>query len=397
MSIEQFYTQIRKELSFIHQTRLDSLLTVSKALITGGKLSITQLGNNIDNNASTKHNIKKVDRLLGNKNLEVGAIYSKLSCMLLSKMKEATILVDWCIYKNKKYHVLQASLIAEGRSLPLYRDVYDINSGHFHQTRAENKFLINLKKCIPDNITKVVIVTDAGFNTPWFSQVRKLGWHFVGRLRGILTVNLYGDSIWKTANQLFTKAGKKPRFLGAAKIGKSTFKKYAIVAGVHAYHASPKNRESINKRYNKSINELYKSGNKEPLIIITSSRELDHNPQAVIKIYQKRMQIEQNFRDDKNNRWGFGFRLTRCSNANRLAIYLLLSTIAQIFLWLLGCAAEQCGLQKMFQVNTLKRRVLSYISLGKLIVNKLQDNKIGRNFIKEGILYISAINAEVFI
>ena len=308
-------------------------------------------------------------------------------------MKEAMILVDWCVYENKKYHVLQASLVAEGRSLPIYRDAYDITSADFHQTTAEDKFLDNLANCIPSNICKVIIVTDAGFHTPWFFKVIELGWDFVGRLRGSLTINLDNNS-WQPANTFFNQASNKPKFLGEAKVGKSVFNRYGITASVHTYHSPRKNRESMNKRYNKAINALYKAGNKEPWVILTSLRELDRFPRSVIKIYQKRMQVEQNFRDDKNNRWGFGFRSAKCSKANRLSVYLLLSTIAQIFLWLIGFAAEKSGFKKMFQVNTLKRRVLSYISLGKLIV--MQNVEIKPNFIKEGLLYIASINSEVF-
>lgn len=394
MFVGKFYTKMIEELSFVHKTRLDSLLTVSKALVDGSKLSVAQLGNRIINNTTPKHNIKKVDRLLGNKNLEVKEIYSKLSKMLLSSMKEAIILVDWCIYENKKYHVLQASLVAEGRSLPIYRDAHDITSADFHQTIAENDFLDNLEKCIPKNIHKVVIVTDAGFHTPWFSKVIALGWDFVGRLRGNLTVKLDDDS-WKPANQFFDQASNKPKFLGEAKVGKSVFSKYGITAGVHTYHSPRKNRESRNKRYNKAINELYKAVNKEPWVILTSLRELDQFSKSVIKIYQKRMQVEQNFRDDKSNRWGFAFRSTKCNKAHRLSVYLLLATIAQIFLWLIGFAAEKSGLKQMFQVNTLKRRVLSYVSLGKLMV--IQGTKIKSDFIKDGILYVSSINSEVFL
>lgn len=394
MSIGKFYTKISEELSFVHKTRRDSLLTISKALIDGSKLSVAQLGNRIINNTTPKHNIKKVDRLLGNKNLEVKEIYSKLSKMLLNNsMKEVILLVDWCIYENKKYHVLQASLVAEGRSLPIYRDAYDITASDFHQTTAENQFLDNLEKCIPSNICKVVIVTDAGFHTPWFFKVTKLGWDFVGRLRGNLEIKLDNDS-WKPANKFFKKANSKPKFLGEAKVGKSVFNKYGIKAGVHIYHSPRKNRESVNKRYNKAINALYKSGNKEPWVILTSLRELDRVPQSVIKIYQKRMQIEQNFRDDKNNRWGFGFRSTKCSKAHRLSVYLLLAAIAQIFLWLIGFAAEKSGLKKMFQVNTMERRVLSYISLGKLIV--IQGMKIEPDFVIEGLSHIASINSEAF-
>ena len=393
MFIRKFYTKISEELSFIHKARRDSLLTVSKALINGSKLSVAQLGNRIINNTTPKHNIKKVDRLLGNKNLEIKEIYSKLSKMLLFSMKEVILLVDWCIYENKKYHVLQASLVAEGRSLPIYRDAYDITAADFHQTKAEDQFLENLAKCIPSNICKVVIVTDAGFHTPWFFKIIELGWDFVGRLRGNLAINLGKDS-WKPANEFFNQASRKAKFLGEAQVGKSVFKKYGIVAGVYTYRSSKKNRETVNKKYCKAVNALYKSGNKEPWVLLTSLKELERFPESVIKIYKKRMQIEQNFRDDKNNRWGLGFRSTRCSKAHRLSIYLLLATIAQIFLWLIGFAAEKAGFKKMFQVNTVKRRVLSYISLGKLII--MHNLKIEPDFVKEGLSHIGLINSEAF-
>ncbi|HCL5254412.1 TPA: transposase, partial [Salmonella enterica] len=31
---------------------------------------------------------------------------------------------------------------------------------------------------------KVVIITDAGFQSAWFRHVRSLGWDFIGRIRG---------------------------------------------------------------------------------------------------------------------------------------------------------------------------------------------------------------------
>ncbi|MBS0290494.1 MAG: transposase [Proteobacteria bacterium] len=43
----------------------------------------------------------------------------------------------------------------------------------------------------------------------------------------------------------------------------------------------------------------------------------------VINLYKKRMQIEQNFRDDKNERWGFGWRYSKTKNHERYSILLL--------------------------------------------------------------------------
>lgn len=52
------------------------------------------------------------------------------------------------------------------------------------------------------------------------------------------------------------------------------------------------------------------------------------------------MQIKQNFRDLKNQRWGFGLRDSKTINMQRLEILLLISNIATMVLWLLGIAAE---------------------------------------------------------
>jgi hypothetical protein len=37
---------------------------------------------------------------------------------------------------------------------------------------------------------KPIIVTDAGFKVPWFRQILKLGWDFVGRTRQPNTFSL---------------------------------------------------------------------------------------------------------------------------------------------------------------------------------------------------------------
>jgi hypothetical protein len=87
-----------------------------------------------------------------------------------------------------------------------------------------------------------------------------------------------------------------------------------------------------------------------------------------IKIYKKRMQIEQNFRDDKNGRWGFGWRFSRTKNHERYAVLLLIAYIAALILWLIGRAAESKCLHKDFQANTSKKRTLSYLTLGRQVL-----------------------------
>ncbi|MGD4910011.1 transposase, partial [Xanthomonas citri pv. citri] len=48
---------------------------------------------------------------------------------------------------------------------------------------AEKRFLHQLRRMIPDDV-RPILVTDAGFRTPWFRAVSAMGWEWVGRLRG---------------------------------------------------------------------------------------------------------------------------------------------------------------------------------------------------------------------
>jgi hypothetical protein len=48
------------------------------------------------------------------------------------------------------------------------------------------------KRCRP------VIVTDAGFKVPWFKEISALGWHFIGRVRGKVSVRLL--QFWDSHN-----------------------------------------------------------------------------------------------------------------------------------------------------------------------------------------------------
>nr|QTX15057.1 Putative transposase [Klebsiella pneumoniae] len=61
---------------------------------------------------------------------------------------------------------------------------------------------------------KPVIVTDAGFKVPWLKQVRKLGWHYVARVRGNVKLKLAEQDKFISVNQLYRQAKKDPKSVG---------------------------------------------------------------------------------------------------------------------------------------------------------------------------------------
>jgi len=55
---------------------------------------------------------------------------------------------------------------------------------------------MSLAKAIPSE-KKVIVITDAGFQANWFQHIKKLGWNFIGRVRGNVKFRLQSTGeIW---------------------------------------------------------------------------------------------------------------------------------------------------------------------------------------------------------
>ncbi|SON51484.1 transposase (fragment) [Vibrio tapetis subsp. tapetis] len=53
----------------IHKKRLNSLILATKSMLDGSDLTLTKLGRQLETNTTVKHAIKRVDSLLGNRQL----------------------------------------------------------------------------------------------------------------------------------------------------------------------------------------------------------------------------------------------------------------------------------------------------------------------------------------
>ena len=81
------------------------------------------------------------------------------------------------------------------------------------------------------------------------------------------------------------------------------------------------------------------------------------------------MQIEQNYRDTKNHRWGWRLDQSLSRSNARLEMLLLIAALAMLVVLAFGCFAEVNGLHKRFQANThYRRRVLSFFTLGIFVL-----------------------------
>lgn len=350
-----------------HGSRKTTLISLVMSLLSEAQLTLTSLGRHLSGSAYVKHKIKRVDRFLGNPQVqrELSLMYTELAVRpLLRSLDRLVIAVDWSGCCSPAYHVLRASLLYQGRSIPLYNRVVPEK---LHESETVQAALLDeLYRMIGPDKT-VWVVTDGGFKTPWFAKVRSLGWDYIGRLRGRIHCQL-GCGDWEDVARLHGYARHQPSYLGAGRMGKTSQTQCAT----HFFTVKQRlqGRHSPYVRY-PDADRRYRQLQREPWVIATSLTGGQGIARTLINLYRKRMQIEQNFRDDKSPRFGFAWRYSRTRDAARISVLCLIASLATLVLWLTGFAAEQQHWQRRFQANTVKnKRVLSYLSLAKQLIRQ---------------------------
>jgi len=80
------------------------------------------------------------------------------------------------------------------------------------------------------------------------------------------------------------------------------------------------------------------------------------------------MQVEESFPDMKSQHFGEGLECNRSSGTGRFTALVLIASLAGFFLWLLGKAAEHCGLERRIHPGSGKRRAYSRLFLARLLL-----------------------------
>jgi hypothetical protein len=194
----------------MHATRQKAVTDCVYSLANGSTATVTSIGRGIDSKAYEKHSIKRADRLLSNPNLlrEKTLVYAAV-CRLFCTAKHPTISIDWSDFDDCKRHfLLRAALSFDGRAITLYEEVHPLSTKE--EPATHKLFLQTLSHLLPADC-KPVIVTDAGFKTPWFRQIEALGWYFVGRVRKPTYYSTNNGANWQCISQLYAKATQRPK------------------------------------------------------------------------------------------------------------------------------------------------------------------------------------------
>lgn len=359
----------------MHAKRSSALCDAVHALLIGKRLSLSYLARNLQTKTKERYCIRKMDRLLGNKHLhsELKSCYNAHCIMLVNKISNPVISIDWAATdKRKSWHILRATLNIERRGYVLYQEVHPQEKSNSRQ--VQHAFLDKLKSMLPPGC-KPIIVSDAGFRFPWFKKIKQIGFDFVGRVRQKTVYRTQKSERWYgNCLSLYEKATCK-----AIHLGNFLFtRKWKFECNVVLYKKRKKGRKHINRSGNRTNNNASNRCARretDPWLLVTSL-EINKLVRAerIVAIYAKRMEIEEDFRDIKSHKCGFGLRYSLSNNGKRIEVLLLIAALACLICWLVSLSAKKVNRHLDYQSNSIKNRnVLSVIYLGCQLIRRNED------------------------
>jgi hypothetical protein len=347
--------------SWMHAKRRDALAAAVVAAVRGARLTVTALGRSMRGPAREKHCIKRADRLLSNAKLQRRCfdVYQAQARCILGSLERPVVLVDWSgLDASQTHFLLRASTPVGGRSLTLYEEVHPLRRKE--KRSVHRAFLRRLQSLVPAGC-RPIVVTDAGFGIPWFQQVERLGWDWVGRIRQSHLVRFPHQESWVRGQCFYEQATGKPQDLGQA----SLTRQHAWPCRLVFYKARPKGRVKttrLGQRARSRHSRKNADRERQPWLLATS---LSRPARRIVALYAARMQTEEGFRDLKSARYGLSLEYSGTRQLQRLQVLLLIGSLAMMILWLLGKATELTGQHRQYQANTVKHRaVLSTLFLG---------------------------------
>jgi hypothetical protein len=333
--------------------------------VSGPALSLTDIGRRFAGTALLRHKIKRADRLLGNRRLQNDArgIYGALCRITLTRIAAPVILIDWSDLKaDQSLHLLRASLPVGGRALTLYEEVHPQKK--LANRTVQHRFLQRLSQLLPAGAAPI-IVADSGFKVPFYREVERLGWRWVGRVRGRDFVRL--KRRWASCQTIFRRATATPTALGEGEWVRSNPLR-ALFVLVRQANKGRRGKNANGRRSRSKNSQQAARGAREPWLLVASTRFADKPPRHLVTLYRQRMQIEEAFRDMKSQHFGEGLERSRSSGVGRFTVLVLIASLAAFLLWLLGTAAEFVGFEQRMRPGPPKHRAYSRLFLARLLL-----------------------------
>lgn len=285
-----------------------------------------------------KHGIKQVDRLLSNRKIDDEAAMAAHVRFVLGARRRVVASLDWTEYAAYGQHRIALSLVTRhGRGTPLvWKTVTDAELTN-RRNEHEDTLLALFARVLPDPAEEIIILADRGFGdvARYQQLLQGCGFHFIIRFRGIIRVEGQGGVAAPAKDWL--RADGRARVIPDARV---TRRRYAVARVVAVQWPRMKDAWFL-------------------------ASSLPWSAQELIAWYGRRFTIEENFRDEKDPRYGLGSGEVELNSAARRDRHVLLLALAVALLTLLGAVGEALGLDRRLRANTVMRRTHSLFRQGR--------------------------------
>lgn len=357
---------LSRSLTAMHRTRSRVLLHAVEALITGRRLTLMDVARSWPGAERVRAPLKAFDRLLSNRHLhaEREHVYADMARWLL-RNEQPVIVIDWSDLKpDKSWGLLRAAVPVGGRTLPILDMVFPGSQAGSPQ--AEKTFLQRLRQVVPEGATPI-LVTDAGYRAPWFRAVSALGWHWLGRVRHrtlVKPVQVHGEDDWVPSRALYALLdGYGTRDMGLMDTVRSQPWPSRVV--IHRQPNKGRKHRNLNGVPARTTSSRKVAArHREPWLLVASPA-LQLSARQLVRLYARRMQIEQSFRDLKSHHYGSAFEDSLTRIGKRLQVLLLVHAIANFASWLAGLACEATHIDRWLSPVATKRKLYSTMRIGR--------------------------------
>jgi hypothetical protein len=331
--------QLLRDLPEEPKTRVVNVAAVAIGVFRSRSLQVGQVVARSPLEATRDTLKKRVQRFLKNPGVKVELFQRPLAQRILGQIVAAGRRVLLILDRTEwdAFNILYVSVGWRGRALPLMWKMLGPGASSF----AEQRELLGIVAGWVPERAEVILLGDREFGTGVLAQwALDQGWGLGLRLRAHEYVRREGTERFQMLPAL--RPGERRFWPRVA------FTQKHAVSGLH-------------------LAMYWDPGSKEPWYLLTTEPTCER----ACASYAKRFQIEEMFKDYKNDGRGFGLELTGLQHPERLARLLLALALVYVWLLLWGAHAVATGQNRL--VDNLRRPMLSLFQTGLRLVNRLRD------------------------
>jgi hypothetical protein len=344
-------------IGILRKSQAKTLGELVAGALAAHRLSLAGIGRAMaeHGDSAAKHAIKRVWRFITNPRIKpVEVMPALLNRLWRRKLRwharqpdrrPLRVSFDWT--KVRQFHTLMAAVVVQGRALPLCWQSYRSRVQGRSQNALEYAMLRTIRSILGPDI-QIVILADRGFGRAGLiEECQKLGLGYLVRISNDVIVQ------------------------GAAYTG--NLKDYTLRRGECRFWKKVRYRAdglvttNLVLRWKKGL-----VGKKDqPWYLATSLGARDRAAARQISdLYALRFDIEELFRDTKNEHLGWSLAKTRIVKADRLDRMILIAALAYVLLVALGLWCREHRKARLWASNN-RQHDLSAFAIGRVMLNRL--------------------------